>query len=96
MKIKASSGLNLSATNINTYINEISGSINKIKNYLSYVSSVWQGDDATSFVNKFRNEAIPELQKYVNVMKEYQKFLSQVYPIYKSLDEYYDRPIKTE
>ena len=68
---------------------------NCMQNYISNVSSVWQGNDATSYVNKFRNEAIPELQKYVKIMRDYQKFLSEVYPIYKSLDEYYDKPINT-
>lgn len=95
MKIKASNGITTSANSINEYINEISRSINKIQNYISNVSSVWQGNDATSYVNKFRNEAIPELQKYLKIMQDYQKFLSEVYPIYKSLDEYYDKPINT-
>lgn len=93
MRIKASSGITSSSTSINVYINEISRSITKIQNYISNVSSVWQGDDATSYVNKFRSEAIPELQNYVKIMKEYQSFLSQVYPIFKALDEYYDKPI---
>lgn len=95
MKIKASNGIATSANSINEYINEISRSINKIQNYISNVSSVWQGNDATSYVNKFRNEAIPELQNYVKIMKEYQSFLSQVYPIFKALDEHYDKPINT-
>lgn len=93
MRIKASSGITSSSTSVNVYINEISRSITKIQNYISNVSSVWQGNDATSYVNKFRNEAIPELQNYVKIMKEYQSFLSQVYPIFKALDEYYDKPI---
>ena len=75
------------------HIDEITRSINKIQDYMANVSNVWQGNDATSYVNKFRNEAIPELQNYVKIMKDYQKFLSEVYPIYKSLDEYYDKSI---
>lgn len=93
MKIKASSGITTSANSINEHIDEITRSINKIQDYMANVSNVWQGNDATSYVNKFRNEAIPELQNYVKIMKDYQKFLSEVYPIYKSLDEFYDKSI---
>lgn len=95
MKIMASSGIMVSANEINNNINEISRSITKIENYLNGISSVWQGADATNFTNKFRNEAIPELRNYVKVMMEYQSFLSEVYPIFKSLDEYYDKSINS-
>lgn len=93
MKIKVSKNIVSSATNVNVYINEISRSITKIQNHLSNISSAWKGDDATKFLDKFRNEAIPKLQNYVNVMKDYQLYLEQVYPIFKSLDDYYDKPI---
>lgn len=95
MKIKASGDINTSVNNIDQYIGEINSSINRIENYLGGVSKVWQGADATSFVNKFKNEAIPELRKYVKVMREYRKYLNEIYPIYKALDDYYDKPINT-
>ena len=93
MKIKASRDIVSSATSVNVYINEISRSITRIQNYLSSIPNAWQGDDATKFLNKFRNEAIPELQNYFKVMKDYQSFLAQVYPIFQALDEYYDKAI---
>ena len=95
MKIIASTGITTSAKEINNNINEIARSITKIENYLNGISRVWQGVDATNFTNKFRNEAIPELRNYVKVMKEYQTFLAEVYPIFKSLDEYYDKSINS-
>lgn len=95
MKIKVSSGIITSANNVDKHIDEISKSITRIEKYLSGVSRVWQGSDATSFVKKFQNEAIPDLRKYVKVMEEYQKYLKEIYPIYKALDDYYNKPIST-
>ena len=93
MKIKASSELVKSASLINERFNEIYKSIDTIQNYIEQTNKVWKGTDADSFTKKYNEEVIPNLRKFKSSMEKYVTFLSKVYPVYKALDEYYDKPI---
>lgn len=93
MKIMATSDINSVAKGLYFYVEGIENSINTIESYLDIVPTFWIGTDADHFLSKYRNEVIPELREYVKVLRAYQKFLAEVYPIFQALDEHYDKQI---
>lgn len=94
MKIVISDSLNNDANNIKEHISLISQNIELIRFYLDTIPKWWEGDDATSFLNKY-NEAYNNLKKYETEFSNYCDYLSKVFGIFKALDESYDRPINT-
>ncbi len=95
MKIVASSSISLDANNIGMYVQKISSDITQMKALIGYVSSFWIGEDATSFVEKYK-EVFNKLDDFERNLEEYQKYLSQVEKVFDSLNESYDKKINTD
>lgn len=95
VKIKSSSSISLDANNIGMYVQKFSADITQMKVLIGYVSSLWIGEDATSFVEKYK-EVFNKLDYFERNLKEYQKYLSQVEKVFDSLNESYDKKINTD
>lgn len=82
-----------SANELKNYISKISNDINKMKNIIdSEFSVAWQGEDATSFKNEYNN-IINKLLEYKTSLDDYYKFLSEVKRCFDLLEEGYQKPI---
>lgn len=96
MEIVATSNINTDANNIKNCINNLSKDINAIQNCINYIPQVWSGKDSESFINKYKNEILPELKKYEKNLNDYYTFLSKVYDVFNTLDESYNKNISTD
>ena len=93
MKIAASSSLSGKANTIKSCNENILKDINELSSVTESMLSFWEGDDATSFVRKINDEYIPKLNKAYDSLDDYAVYLSKVYSVFKSVDEYYDKEI---
>lgn len=94
MKIVATSNINNEAVKIKGYIDQINYDIKQIEIIIECIPAGWQGTDATSFINKYK-EAVFKLRQYINSLNDYYLFLTKVYDIFNTLDEVYSRSIDT-
>lgn len=94
MKIVISNAIKSDSTKIKNCINELSKNIKQLQNLVNDVPKAWQGQDATSFINKYK-EALTKLKKYESSFNDYYLFLSKVHVIFNALDEAYDKTIDT-
>ena len=54
-KIKSSNYISTDANNINSYIQNISSDISKMKTLINSVSSSWVGEDASAFIERYKS-----------------------------------------
>ena len=94
MKIVADSKLNGEAAKIKGYIDQISNDIRKIEIIIECIPAGWQGTDATSFINKYK-ESVSKLKQYVSSLNDYYTYMSKVYDIFNTLDDVYSKSIDT-
>jgi len=95
MKIISSSQINSDAAMLKKCIDNYSSEVTNIRRIIDQIPSVWQGNDATSFINKY-NEALEQLEKYKEALYKYCDFLSRVNAVYDELNSSYDKVISTD
>lgn len=91
-----SDNINSSSNSLKDYIEQITNEIKSIKAKVDTIPEFWTGENATKFIDKFNNEYNPIMNRYMNVLLEYYKFLSQVLPVFEALEEDYNYNINIE
>ena len=96
MKIIAEREISKDVSNIKEYIGNISHQISYLQSVIDTIPKYWTGADAKKFINKYNEEAIPQLKKFEKEFNNYVSFLSKIYKIYSALEENYNKNINTE
>ena len=71
------------------YCNEFDAAINRIKDVADKLSNVWQGEDATRYINVLQETFAKELFDLKEVLNNYGQYLSGVSNPYEILDSVY-------
>ena len=96
MKIVISNDSKSDASQVKNYIDDISYSIKQIEASIGLIPTIWQGEDATSFINKY-NTALQTLKDYENHFNAYYRYLNSVYDVYNLLENAYsNKKINTD
>lgn len=74
------------ASSIVNSIEELKKEINNLLNVTDKLNTVWQGEDATYYITKLKDECILELNKYYEILKDYGTYLKTVPQGYDALD----------
>lgn len=96
MKIVCGDDLRSNVNDIKSYIDNFSNRLKEIEATVDYISSCWSGKDASEFIKKYREEAIPSLRKFEASFRTYYDYLSKVRPIFDSLEDSYNQKINTD
>lgn len=78
---------------INTVVKELDGIVEKldiqyksINNSLLLLSNAWFGKDADDFISSILNNSLPNYQKIIDKIVEYNQVLTEIATLYDDLD----------
>ena len=96
MKIVCGDGIKSNVNDVKSYIDDFSSKLKDIESIIDSLGFYWSGKDASEFIKKYKEEAIPSLKKFETSFRNYYDYLSRVRPIFDSLEDSYNQKINTD
>lgn len=77
------------ATSMINNIEYFEDEIKQIQLQIEKLETVWEGSDATKYIDILKNECILELNTFYEIIGEYAEYLKKIPDGYNTLDEIY-------
>lgn len=79
--------INSQAQDILNYAQSLNDDISRLNSTIDSLSSSWEGDDATKYINTMRDVYLSDLQKLSEIVTEYGEYLRGAAEAYSNIDD---------